>query len=311
MAGKYDAFLLVSYGGPEGPGDVMPYLENVVQGKNVPEARLKEVARKYDEFGGISPINIHNRALLVELCERFQSDQTWNPTVYWGNRYWHPMLDDALEKMHEDGITRALALATTPYESSYGRSAYIQAVQQARESVGPDAPVVDFLPPFFREPEFIEVMAEKTAAAFEELPEEDSESAKLIFAAHSIPVDGSDEYVAQLRESCRLTAEKMGRGDDWQLAFQSRSGRPSEAWLEPDIEQLATELGEDNQTEDIVVVPIGFMSDNFEVIYDLDVELRNTAEGVGLGMVRAATVGTDSRIIDMICRLATKRENLS
>jgi ferrochelatase len=302
----YDALLLVSFGGPEGPADVMPFLENVAAGKNIPVERLEAVAKHYELFDGVSPINRNNRALLVALIAELNAH---GPplAVYWGNRYWQPLLADAVRQMAEDGIRHALALVTSAFGSPPGCRQYVEAIQRARQEVGPDAPQIDKLRLFYNHPGFIEAMADRVHGAFDEIPPERQAAARLVFTAHSLPVAmaGACPYEGQLREACRLVAQRIGR-NDWQLAYQSRSGPPAQAWLEPTIATALREIAA-GESRDVVLAPIGFLVTHMEVAYDLDVEARHLCDELGLQMIRAATVGTHPRLIRMIRELVVER----
>jgi ferrochelatase len=302
----YDAFLLVSFGGPEGPADVIPFLENVLRGKNVPRERMLEVAEHYQHFGGKSPINDQNRALLAATKQEFADAGILLP-VYWGNRNWEPMLADTLRQMKVDGVRRALGFFTSAYSSYSGCRQYRENIQVAQAEVGEGAPQVDKLRVFFNHPGFIEPMVEKTAAAIAQIPDERREQAQLLFTAHSIPqgMAATCKYEAQLQEAAHLVATGVHRSD-WRLVFQSRSGPPTQPWLEPDVGVALREIAEAGG-KDVVVVPIGFISDHIEVLFDLDEEAENISKQIGLNMVRAATVGTHPRFVRMIRELVQER----
>ena len=303
----YDALLLVSFGGPEGPDEVMPFLENVTRGRGVPRERLAEVATHYERFGGVSPINAQNRALLAAL--RVELDARGPAlALYWGNRNWRPFLADAIADMRRDGVRRALAFVTSAFGSYSSCRQYLEDIERARAAVGGDAPSVDKLRLFWNHPGFIEPMVERVEAALAALPAGSRPGARLAFTAHSVPraMAAGSAYEAQLAEACRLVAERLSTPHRWQLVYQSRSGPPSVPWLEPDIgahlEALRTE-----GTTDVVVAPIGFTSDHLEVKWDLDVEAAARARDLGLRFVRAATVGTHPRFVTMIRELVLER----
>jgi len=306
----YDALLLVSFGGPEKPEDVLPFLENVVRGKNVPRERLLQVAERYRLFGGASPINEQNRALLRALVAELNAH---GPplAVYWGNRNWHPLLPDTLQQMADDGIRRALAFVTSAFGSYPGCRQYLEDVQRAREAAGPQAPQVEKLRLFFNHPGFIEAMADRVLAALEEIPAERRQAARLAYTAHSLPVQMalSSPYQTQLAEACRLVSERIGRAE-WDLVYQSRSaaGRgPPQAWLESDVKDHLRRLQEAGSVKDVVLVPIGFVSEHIEVVYDLDVEAVGLGEQLGISVVRAGVVGTHPRFVTMIRELIQER----
>jgi ferrochelatase len=301
-----DAFLLVSFGGPEAPEDVLPFLENVTRGKNTPHERLLEVAEHYHHFGGVSPINAENRALLTALVAELNAHGPHLP-VYWGNRNWHPLLADTLQQMADDGVHHALALVTSAFGSYSGCRQYLDDLEKARQAVGPEAPQVSKLRLFYNHPGFIEPMAQRVAAALQEVPEETRDEARLIFTAHSVPLAmaQTSPYEAQIREACRLVIEQVG-GRPWQLAFQSRSGPPGQPWLEPDVCTLLADLARDG-VRDVVLVPIGFLCEHMEVIYDLDVEAAALCEELGIRLVRSGVVGTHPRFVTMIRELIRER----
>jgi len=305
-AENYDALLVVSFGGPEGPDDVLPFLENVLRGKNVPAERMREVAEHYYHFGGKSPINEQNRALINALVWEFEHHGPRLP-IYWGNRNWHPLLPDTLGQMAKDGIRRALGFFTSAYSSYSGCRQYRENIEAAQREVGLDAPRIDKLRVFFNHPLFIELMIERTASALAQVPAERRACAFLVFTAHSIPLAmaQSSRYEEQLREASRLVSEAFP-GHAWWLAWQSRSGPPSQPWLEPDIADALREL-RNQGVRDVVVVPIGFISDHLEVLYDLDLAAQGVSAEIGLNMVRAGTAGTDPKFVSMIRELVLER----
>jgi ferrochelatase len=292
----YDALLLVSFGGPERREDVLPFLENVLRGRNVPRERMLQVAEHYYHFDGKTPINEQNRALISALRENFSEHGVRLP-IYWGNRNWHPMLPETLQRMSNDGVRRALAFVTSAFSSYSGCRQYLDNI---RDALGPSDLQIDKLRVFYNHPGFLEAMVECCGAALAERP-----SADLIFTAHSIPVAmaQSSRYVEQLQESCRLVAEQLGRSD-WRLVYQSRSGSPAQPWLEPDILDYLKTIGAGRE---VVLAPIGFLSDHMEVLYDLDTEARGLCDQLGIRMVRAATVGVHPRFVAMIRELVAER----
>jgi ferrochelatase len=308
MNQKYDALLIVSFGGPESMDEVMPFLENVLRERNVPPARMREVAHHYELFGGVSPINAQNRRLMAALEEELETNGPRLP-VYWGNRNWHPLLSDTLRRMMNDGIKNALAFVTSAYSSYSSCRQYREDIERARAEVGPDAPRVEKLRAFYNHPGFVEPNVEHVRSALNQIPKERREATQIAFTAHSIPLSmaANCDYQAQLLETCRLVAEGVHH-DRWQLVFQSRSGPPTEPWLEPDICDHLVELKEAG-TEWVVVAPVGFISDHMEVLYDLDTEARALAERIGLKMIRAATVGTHPVFVKMIRELILERMN--
>ena len=306
MNQSYDALLVVSFGGPEGMDEVMPFLENVLRGRNVPVERMRAVAHHYELFGGVSPINSQNRTLIAAL-EKELAEHGPRLPIYWGNRNWHPLLADTLKRMADDGIRNALGFFTSAYSSYSGCRQYREDISRAQSAVGASAPQVEKLRAFYNHPGFIGPNIENVRAALDRIPAERRARARLAFTAHSIPLSMAEncDYEKQLRETCRLVAEGVGR-EDWRLVFQSRSGPPSQPWLEPDICDYLSELKEAG-TEDVVVAPVGFISDHMEVIYDLDTEARALAEKLGLNLIRAATVGAHPAFVRMIRELILER----
>ena len=307
MPSSYEAVLLVSFGGPERPEDVVPFLENVVRGKDVPRQRLLAVAEHYQLFGGVSPINAQNRALLAALIEQLNAHGPPWP-VYWGNRNWHPLLADTLRQMADDGVRRALAFVTSAFGSYPGCRQYVEDIERARAEVGTDAPEVDKLRLFYNHPGFIEPMAERVEAALAQIAPLQRSAARIVYTAHSIPeaMAKNCPYQSQLHEACRLVSERVGRSQ-WQLVYQSRSGPPSQPWLEPDLDDYLRELASDAPGCDVVIVPIGFLCEHMEVVYDLDIEARALCEELGLNMVRSAVVGCHRRFVRMIRELIGER----
>ncbi len=305
---SFDAILVVSFGGPEGMDDVVPFLENVLRGKNVPAERMRAVAQHYERFGGVSPINGQNRELIGALKQELATNGPALP-IYFGNRNWHPMLADTLGQMKVDGIKRALAFVTSPYSSYSGCRQYLENIAEAQIAVGAGAPQVEKLRAFYNHPLFVEANVENISAALDKIPESRRLLAPLVFTAHSIPESMADDcaYQSQLEEASRLIAESLAR-PRWALVYQSRSGAPAQHWLGPDIRDYLSEIRNEGTT-DTVVAPIGFVSDHMEIIYDLDIEARQLCESIGLNMVRALTVGTHPAFVRMIRELILERMN--
>lgn len=303
MKTDYDALLVVSFGGPEGMDDVMPFLENVLRGRNVPRERMLQVAHHYELFGGVSPINQQNRNLIASLKHEFEENGPDLP-VYWGNRNWHPMLAGTLQQMAADGIKRALAFVTSAYSSFSSCRQYLQNIADAQAEVGPQAPQVEKLRAFYNHPLFIEANADHIRAALSEL-----EAPALVFTAHSIPESMAEncDYATQLAEAGRLIADAVNI-KNWQLVYQSRSGSPMHPWLGPDVSDHLRMLRLEG-VRNVVVAPIGFVSDHMEVVYDLDVEASQVSKEIGLNMVRARTAGTHPSFVKMIRELILERIN--
>jgi ferrochelatase len=300
---EYDAILLVAFGGPESPQDVMPFLENVTRGRRVPRERLLEVAGHYDRFGGVSPLNGQVRALRDALTELLLSRGIDLP-IHWGNRNWDPLLPDTMAEMASAGIRRVLAVVLSGYSSYSGCRQYLENIEAARQSVGESAPVVDKVRSFFNHPEFVAASAECLSEALVGF-----ESAEVAFTAHSIPASmaAGCDYSEQLQETARLVAESCGvAASRWSVVYQSRSGRPEDRWLEPDIVDHVRRLHEQG-VEELVVHPIGFLSDHLEVQFDLDVEVSEVCGELGMRMCRAKTVGVHSRFVGMLGDLIAER----
>ena len=302
-----DAILIVSFGGPEDPAEVLPFLENVTRGRRVPRERLLEVAEHYHHFGGKSPINGQCRVLRAALEQLLARD---GPplSVYWGNRNWHPFLEDTVRQMAADGIRRASAFVTSAFGSYSGCLQYRQDIERARAAAGEGAPEILKLRLYYNHPGFINTMTDRAAEALGAIPSRRRPGCALVFTAHSIPEVAAavSPYAAQLTEACRLVAGGVNR-TDWRLVYQSRSGPPDQPWLGPDILEHLEALAAGGATRDVVVVPIGFVSDHMEVIYDLDTEARARAAERGLNMVRAGTAATDPRFVEMIRSLVLER----
>jgi len=307
MPQVYDAILLVSFGGPEGPDHVIPFLENVLRGKNVPRERMLAVAEHYQEFGGVSPINQQNRDLIAALEEELTTHGPQLP-IYWGNRNWHPLLTDTMQRMADDGIRRALAFFTSAYSSYSGCRQYREDIAEAQEAVGAAAPQVDKLRVFYNHPGFVEPMVESVQECLAKVPSEHRRQTPILFSAHSIPLSMAENcrYVAQLEETCRLVASGVGH-DNWELVYQSRSGPPQQPWLEPDICDRISQLHAADDLANLVILPIGFISDHMEVLFDIDTEARELCEELGITLQRASTVGTHPRFVRMIRELIEER----
>jgi ferrochelatase len=301
----YDAFLLLSFGGPEGPEDVLPFLENVTRGRGVPRQRLTEVAEHYYAHRGVSPINAQCRAMLAAASDSLAAGGLELP-AYWGNRNWQPYLTDTVREMADAGVRRAIAFATSAYTSYSSCRQYLEDIERARAEVGPDAPVIDKIRPYYDRPGFTEPFARTTRAAIDSLPADVRDDARLVFTAHSIPLAMAStppgRYVAELKDASRWIAERAGGNHPWDLVFQSRSGPPSVPWLEPDVGDHLRDLAKDG-ARSVVVVPVGFVTDHMEVLHDLDTEAAEVADSLGLAFARASTPGHEPEFTAMITEL--------
>jgi ferrochelatase len=304
---NYDAILWVSFGGPEKEEDVVPFLENVLRGKNVPRERMLAVAEHYYHFGGSSPINQQNRALIRALEEELAAYGPHLP-VYWGNRNWHPLLTDTVARMKADGVKRALAFATSAYSSYSSCRQYLENIENARAAACEGAPVIDKIRPFYNHPDYIAAMTEQVTKALAHIAPEKRAAAHIVYTAHSIPLRMAEncQYAQQLQEASGLVSAALGRSGD-PLVYQSRSGPPTQPWLGPDILEHLKSIGSNGQVSDVVIVPIGFVSDHMEVLYDLDTEARHLCEELGLNMVRAAAVGTNPGFARLVRELIVER----
>lgn len=319
---KYDAVLIVSFGGPESREDVIPFLENVLRGRNVPHERMLQVAEHYYHFDGKSPINQQTRQLLAALKAEL-AEHGPNLPVYWGNRNWHPMLADTVRQMKNDGIQHALAFVTSAYSSYSGCRQYLEDIARAQSEVedptsraenaremGHPKPQIDKLRAFFNHPGFIEATEDRLRDALTQIPENARQNVQVVYTAHSIPISMANpsDYVRQLEEVRTLVSTRLGISND-ALVYQSRSGRPDQPWLEPAILDYLSRAHTRNMASAVVIAPIGFISEHMEVVYDLDIEARQLCDSFGLPMVRAKTVGVHPKFIGMIRELILERMN--
>jgi len=313
----YDAFLLLSFGGPEGPDDVMPFLENVTAGRGVPRERLAEVAEHYYAYRGVSPINAQCEDMLAAVRESFTAAGLSLP-AYWGNRNWRPYLTDTVREMAAAGVRRVIAFTTSAYSSYSSCGQYLEDIERARAAVGPQAPVIDKIRPYYDRPGFIEPFARATREAIGSLPAGVRDDAHLVFTAHSIPVgmaatSGSEaagtataepggRYVTELTSAASRISKRAGQTHPWTLVFQSRSGPASVPWLEPDVCDHLRGLAKEGARA-VVVVPVGFVTDHMEVLHDLDSEAAELASSLALAYARAATPGPSPEFTEMITEL--------
>ncbi|WP_089243014.1 ferrochelatase [Rhodococcoides kyotonense] len=306
----YDALLVLSFGGPEEPAHVRPFLENVTRGRGVPPERLDAVVEHYMHFGGVSPINALNRDIIAAIETELASAGIDLP-VYFGNRNWHPMVEDTVAQMTSDGVQRALVFPTSAWGGYSGCRQYHEDIARARGAVGDDAPDLVKIRQYYDHPAMIGAFSDAVTSALESLPDERRASARLVFTAHSIPdaadanagppEDGGHLYSRQVAEASRLVAAASGI-DDYDVVWQSRSGPPQIPWLEPDICDHLESLSAKG-VDSVVVCPIGFVSDHLEVVWDLDTEAEDKARELGMAFARAATPGTDRRFAQMVVEL--------
>ncbi|MBX6350450.1 MAG: ferrochelatase [Clostridia bacterium] len=309
-AGRFEALLVLSFGGPEAPEDVMPFLRHVARGRPIPEERLREVAEHYLRLGGRSPINDQNRALVRALAQLLARKGPRLP-VYFGNRHWHPFVEDTVRQMAADGVRRALVFATSAFSSYSGCRQYLEDLARARRAAGPRAPELVKLRPFYNHPSFLQAVAARVRDELLTWPAAERARVQLVFTAHSIPLAmaRASDYVAQLEEAARLVVGLLAEGGPrlrHRLVYQSRSGRPEERWLEPDVLDGLEALAREG-VRDAVLVPIGFLSDHVEVLHDLDHEARDRAQALGLRLRRAATVGTHPLFLEAVRELVLER----
>jgi ferrochelatase len=311
-AGRRAALLVLSFGGPEGPDDVLPFLENVTRGRGIPRERLEDVAQHYHHFGGVSPINRQNKALIAAVEQDFAATGVDLP-VYWGNRNWAPYVEDAWRQMADDGIEHVYVFATSAYASASGCRQYHEDVARARAAVGSGAPTAEKLPHYFDAPGFVRANADALAAALAALPDDVRDTARLVATAHSIPtamaaVAGPQggAYEAELLAAGQAVVDLAAPGRSFDLVWQSRSGPPSVPWLEPDVNDHLRALAAAGERA-VVLFPIGFVSDHLEVIWDLDNEATETAAELGLTLVRAGTAGTHPAFVAMVRELLEER----
>lgn len=304
MHSAVDALLVLSFGGPEGPAEVRPFLENVTRGRGIPPERLDAVEAHYQHFGGVSPINARNRELIAAVRDRIDLP------VYFGNRNWHPLVEDTVAEMASDGVRNALVFATSAFGGYSACRQYDDDIARARKAVGDAAPQLTKLRHFFDHPEFVAAVADAVRAVA--VP-----GARLVFTAHSIPAsadaaagppdEGGHRYSRQVAEAARLVAADIG-AVEYDLVWQSRSGPPQVPWLAPDILDHLDALHTAGVT-DVVVSPVGFVSDHVEVVWDLDTEARERAAELGMGFARAATAGPDPRFADMVVELVDEHRH--
>ena len=297
-----DAVLLIAFGGPDNPDEVRPFLERVTAGRRIPRARLDEVVRHYELIGGRSPLNELTRRQADALRRRLSRDGFDLP-VYVGMRNWRPFLHETLAEMGARGHRRVRGIILSAFRTEASWDRYVASVEAA--CARPGAPVVEYAQPWSHHPLFVRAVADRVASAIEGVPSE-HRGAPLVFTAHSVPryMADASPYVEQFREASRRVAESLGRAD-WALAYQSRSGRPEDPWLGPDVAETVERLARAGEKA-VVVAPIGFVCDHVEVLYDLDVEARQRARELGVGFYRAPAVNDHPLFIDLLAGLVPR-----
>ena len=308
---EFDALLLLSFGGPEGPDQVMPFLENVTRGRGIPRERLESVAEHYLHFGGVSPINGINRALIAEIEAELARRGRRIP-VYFGNRNWEPYVEDTVTQMRDNGIERAAVFTTSAWGGYSGCTQYQEDIARGRAAAGAGAPQLVKLRQYFDHPLLVEMFADAIRDAVTTLPAELRDEARLVFTAHTIPLRaadrcGPDLYERQVGYTCRLVAAAAGYLD-YDHVWQSRSGPPQVPWLEPDVGDHLEALQRAG-TSAVIVCPVGFVADHIEVVWDLDNELAEQAAQAGIAFARASTPNAQTRFaqlaIDLLDEMRT------
>jgi ferrochelatase len=305
------AVFFIGFGGPEKREDILPFLEIVTRGRGIPKERLAEVAHHYEVIGGVSPINAITRRQ-VQSLEKELGTRGPGLRVYLGQRNWHPFLDATLRQMADDGITRAIGFPAAAHRCEASWERYLNAVEEARKKIGPTAPVMDYVGPWFDHPLFIEAIAERIVGADPRVRPPFRAGAGAcpypwIFTAHSIPTPmaAASRYVQELERTAELVAQRFGQ-TNWTLAYSSRSGRPQDPWLEPDVSD-AIRAEAKRGVRDVLLIPIGFIADHVEVLYDLDVEAKEAADKAGVRLHRAQTVGDHPLFVRMMADVIEKR----
>ena len=298
----HDSVLLLAFGGPTRPHEVRAFLDNVLRGKPVPRERYEEVVRHYEKVGGVSPINRLTFAQAEALRDRLAREGPPLP-VYVGMRHWEPYIAETLAAMTREGRRRAVGLVLAAHRSIASWEAYLRAVAEAQKGLGGAASAVDYVAPWSDHALFIEAVAARTSEALQAVPADRRDAAEIVFTAHSIPVEMSRQgsYAESFERSARLTGERLGIRS-WSVAYTSRSGSPADLWLEPDIGD-ALRAAKQRGVRDVVVSPIGFVSDHVEVLYDLDIGARRMADDLGIGFFRAGTAGDHPAFTRMMAAL--------
>ncbi len=304
MSKQYDAILMIGYGAPERIEDIRPFLQNVAKGRPIPPDRLEEVAHHYELFGGKSPLNEYTYKQAAGV-EKKLAELGYDMPVYVGMRNWHPLIPDAIGEMSGKGHRNVIGMIMAAHQSDASWERYQRDVEQALQELGIEMEF-DYSPPLFDHPLFIEDSADRVRDCLDEIPDEEYPETMILFTAHSIPVPMAEAspYVQQLETTARLIAEKLNY-DNWRLVYQSRSGRPTDPWLEPDVCDVMEEIAKDG-VKNVIAQPIGFICDHIEVLFDIGVEAQEAADEAGIRLLRAKTVNDDPKFIDAMTDLVVK-----
>ncbi len=295
----HDAVLLVAFGGPASPSEILPFLTRVAQGRPIPPERLQEVTHHYEVIGGFSPLNeiTFRQAHALEMTLK---ESGFSLPVYVGMRNSAPFLKDTLERMAAGGVKRALGFILSPQQTEASWERYQMNVAEAQSQLGSRAPKIDYCPGWHAHPLFIEGLAQRVQSALKKIEAPRRLLAPIVFTAHSVPVEMASRspYESQVEETSRLVARRLGH-QRWSVAYQSRSGRPTEPWLEPDIREAIRKLAREKVAE-VIVAPVGFVCDHVELLYDLDIEARGVAEALGIRFLRASSLNDHPTFIRMM-----------
>ncbi len=304
MQKKFDALLLIGYGGPEKPEDIRPFLQTVAKGRPIPPDRLEEVAHHYELIGGRSPINEYTYRQAKGL-ENNLAEKGHKLPAYVGMRNWHPFIPDTVKEMHDGGVRRAIGIIMAAHQCETSWERYQQDVQEGLAEKGVNIEF-EYTPPLYDHPLFIEDSADRISECYEEIPANERDDTLILFSAHSIPTPMAENspYVEQLMTTARLIADRLNHGK-WRLVYQSRSGRPTDPWLEPDICDVIHDIAKEG-VRYVIVQPIGFLCDHVEVLFDIGVEAAEAAEEAGIKLLRAKTVNDDPKFIEAMADMVLK-----
>ena len=304
MSKNYDAILMIGYGAPEKIEDIRPFLQNVAKGRPIPPDRLEEVAHHYEMFGGKSPLNEYTYKQGSGLHNKLAEYGHGIP-VYVGMRNWHPLTPDTIKEMSDKGHKKIIGMIMAAHQSDASWERYQRDVQEALTDLGLEMHF-DYSPPLFDHPLFIEDSADRIQDCLDQIPKEEYSETMILFTAHSIPVPMAEAspYVQQLETTARLIAERLNY-DNWRLVYQSRSGRPTDPWLEPDVCDVIEEIAKEG-VRNVIAQPIGFICDHIEVLFDIGVEAQETSDEVGIKLLRAKTVNDDPKFIEAMADVVLK-----